>query len=201
MTSGGTVDAANLQPASAAPDSTNMPSAGSGRSAPVDVVLEIAEGLVPLLGHDSGQGNARMAAAMASMSLASSSMSHSASQSLWSASRMKASSLPSSCRRYFQVSAARSTPADSAYFSPVCGQRHMPSPARSSRTPARPTHPIRRAGPRRTARNRPTSRVSAAPAATSAQRPTWQPATTTAPAPSDAPSRTITPRASHPQAA
>ena len=91
---------------------------------------------------------------------------------------------------------SKRTPASSVYRSPVCGQRQVPLPDASRRTPARPTHPIQRAGVPATRAKSGTSRVTTAPAATSAERPTEQPATITARAPSDAPSRTTTPRAS-----
>jgi hypothetical protein len=95
---------------------------------------------------------------------------------------------------------ARSTRVSSppSYSAPDRGHSQTPGSAGRStrRTPALPTHPIRRAGTPATRAKSGTSRVTTEPAATRAQRPTWTGATHTDRAPSEAPSATVTATAS-----
>ena len=78
------------------------------------------------------------------------------------------------------------------YVADVRGHCQRLSVVRVRGRPARPTQPIRRAGTPATSAKSGTSRVTTAPAATIAQRPTVTGATHTARAPMEAPSRTMT---------
>ena len=84
---------------------------------------------------------------------------------------------------------------DSTNNAPVTGQRQRPPPSSTSRRPAGPTQPIRRAGVPTTRAKSGTSCTTTAPAATIAHRPTSTGATQTARAPTEQPCRSVTPTA------